>query len=113
MTVKVALVAPAGTVTLDGTLAAFGRLLPRLTRVPPEGAADDNRTVPVDEVPPVTLVGLTVNDDSDGAEAPDGLTVSVALAVAPPLLAEIVTGVAALTVVVVIWKFALVMPERT
>ena len=56
--VNVALVAPAGTVTEDGTVATFGRLLPRLTAVPPVGAANESRTVPVADVPPVTLVGL-------------------------------------------------------
>jgi hypothetical protein len=110
--VNVALVAPAGTVTLDGTVATFGRLLPRLTRVPPAGAAADSLTVPVAEVPPVTLVGLTVKEDRLGEAAPDGFTVSVALCVAPPLLVEIVTGVEVATAVVVIWKLTLVMPAR-
>ena len=77
--VNVALVAPAGTVTEDGTVATFGRLLPRLTAVPPVGAADESRTVPVADVPPVTLVGLTVNDDKVGDAAPEGFTVSVTL----------------------------------
>ena len=58
--VKLALVVPPGTVTLAGTLAVRGRLLPRLTPTPPAGAALDSLTVPVAVVPPVTLVGLTV-----------------------------------------------------
>jgi len=110
--VNVALVAPAATVTLDGTVATPGRLLPRLTAVPPAGAADDSLTVPVADDPPVTLVGLTVNDDSVGEAAPDGFTVSVALCVAPPLLVEMLTGVDAVTAPVVIWKLTLVMPAR-
>jgi hypothetical protein len=47
LTVKVALVAPAGTVTLDGTLANVLLLL-NPTVLPPEGAAALKVTVPVD-----------------------------------------------------------------
>src|SRR5258708_3720043 len=59
LTVNVALVAPAATVTLDGTLAAVVLLLESVTTAPPEGAAPLNVTVPVEEFPPVTLVGFT------------------------------------------------------
>lgn len=110
---NVALVAPAGTVTEGGTDADPGRLLPRLTTVPPAGAALDSLTVPVADVPPLTLVGLTVNDESDGAVAPLGLTVSVADRVTPPPVAEIVTAVGAFTVPVVIWKLTPVIPAET
>ena len=54
---KVALVAPAATVMLEGTVTAV-LLLCRLTTVPPEGAAADRVTVPVDGLPPVTFAGL-------------------------------------------------------
>lgn len=47
LTVKVALVAPAGTVTLDGTIANVLLLL-NPTVLPPEGAAALKVTVPVD-----------------------------------------------------------------
>src|SRR5712671_495213 len=63
VTVKLALVAPAATVTLDGTLAEPGRLLDRLTTVPPVGAALDSPTVPVEGLPPLTLAGLTLNEE--------------------------------------------------
>jgi len=80
VTVKVALVAPAGTVTpLAGTLAA-ALLLDRETRAPPLGAGPFRVTVPVgEEVPPVTLDGLRVREEGTG-----GTTVSVAVCVPPP-----------------------------
>ena len=64
-TVKVALVAPARTVTLAGTVAAV-LLLESVTWAPPAGAGPFSVTVPVEEVPPVTLAGLRVNDEGIG-----------------------------------------------
>lgn len=58
VTVNVAEVAFAATVTLAGTCAAAVLLLDKLTTVPPEGAGPVIRTVPVEEVPPITEVGL-------------------------------------------------------
>jgi len=58
--VNVAVVAPAGTVTLGGTCAAAVLLLDSVTIAPPDGAGPVNFTVPVDEVPPITEVGPTV-----------------------------------------------------
>ena len=66
LTVNVALVAPAATVTLDGTLAAVVLLLESPTVAPPAGAGPLSVTVPVEEFPPVTLVGLTVNEEGVG-----------------------------------------------
>src|SRR2546427_4201225 len=66
LTVKVALVALPGTVTLAGTLATPGLLLDRLTTAPPLGAGPLSVTVPVEELPPVTLVGLRLSDESVG-----------------------------------------------
>jgi len=65
LTVNVALVAPAATVTLEGTLAA-PLLLESATCAPPAGAGPLSVTVPVEEFPPVTLVGLTVNEEGVG-----------------------------------------------
>ena len=77
--VNVVLVAPAGTVTLAGTVAAL-ESSESDTDVPPVGAAALNVTVPVDELPPTTVPGLSDTDDSVGpAPPPDGLSVSVAL----------------------------------
>jgi len=80
--VKVALLLPAGTVTLDGTLAAV-LLLERFTCAPPAGADPLSVTVPVDDcAPPVTLVGLNVSEETVGRGG--GVTVSEADVLAPP-----------------------------
>ena len=76
--VNVAVVAPAATVTETGTCAA-ALLLERLTNVPPVGAALDNVTVPVDELPPRRLVGFTPTESNVGS----GLIVSPAVLVTP------------------------------
>ena len=109
---KLALSAPAVTVTLAGTLATVVVLLDSVTIAPPVGAAVVNVTVPVLVVPPTTLVGLTVTEDKLGGGAV-GLTVSTAVGEAPPKVPEIVTGVATVTAVVVMEKFALRAPART
>jgi hypothetical protein len=69
LTSKFALVAPPGMVTLPGTLADSGWLLPRLIATPTGGAALAILTVPVAEVPPATLVGLTVSEVRAGSVA--------------------------------------------
>jgi hypothetical protein len=68
VTENVALVAPAATVTLAGTWAAVVLLLDRETAAPPVGAAPLSVTVPVDDVPPVTLVGFRDTEDNDGPD---------------------------------------------
>ena len=76
LTVKVTLELPAGTVMLDGTLAA-PLLLESVTCAPPAGAAPLRVTVPVDDcAPPVTLVGLNVSEETVGRGG--GVTVSEA-----------------------------------
>ena len=89
VTVKLALVEPAGTVTLDGTVATAVLPLDSETTAPPAGAAPLRVTVPCEAFPPTTLVGFRVNDDSVTAVA--GVTVSVALFVVPFNVPEIVT----------------------
>src|SRR5215216_2260582 len=80
VTAKVALVDPAGTVTLAGTVAAAVLLLDNETVKPPDGAAEVRVMVPVAELPPTTAVGLRLSAESD---AEDG-----ALTVQPDNLAE-------------------------
>src|SRR5712672_2267787 len=63
--VKVALAAPARTVTLEGTLAAT-LLLESVTWAPPAGAGALSAIVPVEELPPVTVEGLSVSEERVG-----------------------------------------------
>jgi len=82
LTANVALVAPAGTNTLEGTLAA-PLLLESTTCAPPAGAGPLRVTVPVVEfTPPITLVGLSVSEETVGSGG--GVTVSVADLLTPP-----------------------------
>jgi len=80
-TVKVALVAPAATVTLEGTVAT-PLLLESSICAPPVGAAPLSVTVPVEEDPPFTLVGLSANEESVAELG--GVRVSEAVFVPPP-----------------------------
>jgi hypothetical protein len=82
-TVKVALVAPAATTTLAGVLATLVLLLESATVAPPAGAAALRVTVPVEEFPPVTVVGFSVTDESVGGGGAAGVTVSEADLVTP------------------------------
>lgn len=78
MTVKLAEVAPPATVTLAGTCAAAVLLLDNVTMAPVLGAGPVSRTVPVDELPPTTEVGLKVTDVNVA-----GVTVRVAVLATP------------------------------
>ena len=81
LTVKLALLAPAGMVTVAGALAAL-LLLESATCAPPDGAAALSVTVPVDDcAPPVTLVGFKVSEETVTG---GGVTVSEAVRVVPP-----------------------------
>jgi len=60
VTVNVRLVDPAGTVTLAGSLTDV-ELSDRAITAPPDGAAALSVTLPVDELPPTTVVGFTDN----------------------------------------------------
>ena len=84
VTVNVAAVAPAATVTLAGTRAAAVLLLESTTIAPPAGAAALSVTVPVEDcTPPTTLVGFSVNDERVGDGGATDVTVSEADLVTP------------------------------
>jgi hypothetical protein len=79
LTVNVALVVPAVTVTLEGTLAA-PLLLESITWAPPVSAGPLSVTVPVEVcMPPVTLVGFSVSEERAGRAC--GTTLSEAVLV--------------------------------
>jgi len=83
LTVKLALLAPAGMVIFAGVLAAL-LLLESATCAPPEGAAALRVTVPVDDcAPPVTLVGFSVSEEALGRR---GVGVTGSVIVWPALI---------------------------
>src|SRR5207249_2430612 len=109
--VKVAVVLAAGTVTLEGTLAA-ALLLESATCAPPAGAGPLSVTVPVDDcVPPVTLVGFNVSEETVGRGG--GVTVSEADRSEERREGERVNGGDAATAVVLIVKVAVVLAAGT
>ena len=80
---NVVLVTPAGTVTLEGTLAA-PLLLESRTCAPPAGAGPLSVAVPVEDCkPPITLVGVSESEERVGGGGGAGATVSEAVLVAP------------------------------
>jgi hypothetical protein len=81
-TVNVALVAPAATVTLKGTVAVAVLSLISETAAPPVGAGPLRVTVPIEGDPPITLIGLSATAES--VAEPCGVTVSEAVLVPPP-----------------------------
>jgi hypothetical protein len=89
LAVKVALAAPPATITFEGTETAACPLESD-TEAPPAGAPADSNTVPCEDEPPVTLVGLTLTlcsvasgGGGGGGGDPPGVTVSVAVRVEP------------------------------
>jgi hypothetical protein len=74
---NVAVFAPAGTVTLAGIVAA-ALVVVNVTTAPISGAMPFRVTVPVEELPPTSVAGLKVTDDSAAA-----VTVRFALFVSP------------------------------
>ena len=115
MTVRVVIVnvtdvAPAGTVTLAGTVPIVVELDASVTTAPPVGAARVSVTVPVTATPPVAAATLVVMVES---AATGGVTVTVAVPLEPFVDAVIVTAVFTATVPAVIVKFAVFDPAGT
>jgi hypothetical protein len=101
------MVEDAGTVTLAGTVAAAGIVLDRFTVKPLATPLNVTVTVELAE-PPVTVLGFRETDVITG-----GVTVSDAETVTPAKEADIETGVAAATGLVLMVKLALVVPCAT
>jgi hypothetical protein len=112
LTVKVAFVAPAATVTLAGTVAAAVLLLVSVTVAPPDGAALDNVTVPCELLPPTTVDGLNVSDDNAACAGGFDI-VNTALRLTPPDTPLMVAEVDVVTVAVLTVNVALVAPAAT
>jgi hypothetical protein len=110
--VKLAVDDPAGTVTLAGVDAA-DELSDSETTAPPLGAAALRVTVPLEALPPRTLVGLTDTADRVGPAPPDGLIVSVAVCVTFSWVAEMTTVVVVVTCAALTVNVALVRPPGT
>ena|SRR5438477_85133 len=66
--VNVALVAPAGTMTVAGTVAMAALLLASETVLPPAGAGAFKLAVPVEDDPPTTLEGLKLSEPRAGLD---------------------------------------------
>jgi hypothetical protein len=73
---KLALVFPACTVTLEGTVATAVLLLDSVTTAPPDGAALLRATVPLKLLPALTLLGFSEIEETNTVEA--GVMVTVA-----------------------------------
>jgi hypothetical protein len=111
-TEKLALVLPACTVTLEGTVATEVLLLASVTSAPFAGAAALSVTVPVELLPPLRLDGFKPSDDRCTEEP--GVIVMDAWTVLFPRLAVMFTAVLLRTpVLVVIVKVPVVAPAAT
>jgi len=77
VTWNVAMVLPAGTVMLEGTEATDVLLLAREITVPPLGAGPLRVSLPVEGLPPFTLVGFKVSEDRVRELGGGGVTVWV------------------------------------
>jgi hypothetical protein len=109
VTVNVAVVFPARTLTLGGTLATGGFALDNPTVMPPAGAGWVRVTVPVDALLPMTLDGLSATL----AMLPVGLMVSDTDVLEPAYEAVIETVAEVATAYVVIVNGAVEAPALT
>src|SRR2546421_323589 len=104
---KVAVVAPAATVTEADTAAAMRFLLASFPIAPPAGAALPTVPLPVLPPAPVTAAGLTLTPTTGG------FSVTVTILDAPTAVAVMFACVTAVTAFVVTAKVALVAPAVT
>jgi hypothetical protein len=111
-TVKLVLVWPACTVTLEGTVATDVLPLDRVIEAPPDGAAPLRVTVPVELFLPLTLVGFRLSEERTTLP-PVAVMVSDALCELLPKLAVITAVVVVVTDDVVTVNVAVVAPEGT
>ena len=88
VTVKLAEVCPAGTLTIPGTVATDELLVASVTEIPPAEAGELRNTVPVAFVPPGTLAGLIVMDCRSGGAFGFALTLTKIDLVTPPAVAK-------------------------
>jgi len=107
LALKVPLVAPPAMLKLAGTVAALVLLLARATLKPAVGAGPLRATVPTEPLPPVTELGLNVNDLMRA-----GLTFKEALILLAPRVAVTLTLFAAATPTVVAVKVCDNFPLR-
>src|SRR4051794_28351246 len=112
VTVKLAWLWPAGTVTIGGGCATERVPGARVTDRPPPGAAELRFTLPVALLPPVTLDGVMAKDSSDGAVGAAARLMNADL-VTPPALASTSTVVKTLVALVVIGKLVELLPAGT
>ena len=108
VTANVALEEVTGTETLAGTVAAAVLELESETLAPAGGPRPVRVTVPVEELPPTSAVGLRLRPERDA-----GLTVRVAVCAGPADTAERTTDVVDATVFVTTLKVAVVAPGLT
>src|SRR5215216_7486290 len=85
---KLALVAPPGTVTLGGTVAAVVLSLDKAAEKPPAPAGAVSVTVPVAGSPPTTSVGLTFTVDSAGAASAGAARIPAPMTISTPMTAR-------------------------
>lgn len=112
VTVNVAEVWPAATLTIPGAV-AVPLLVASVTVTPPAGAGELKKTVPVALVPPGTLVGLTETDCNNGGAFGSGPRLIKKDLLIPPAVAVIFAPVSVVTRLVVIAKLVALFPAGT
>jgi hypothetical protein len=113
LAVKDALVAPAGTVTLAGTVTTAVLLLESETSAPPLGAGALTVTRPAEGDPPTTVPGVSLRAVRVGPGVGWGVTVRKALCIRPEFEAEMVTVVELVESAVVTWNATAAAPAGT